>query len=100
MAQVTITETATPSRSKGRGWAYIDQPGDNLFASPAGRTLDAEPGDLLVVHLAVELRRASRATKERESITVRVTGDNNDTVTASIGSPQSYDITVTGCVEA
>jgi hypothetical protein len=97
-AIITITETATPSRSKGRGWCYIQTGGENsrVFASAAGRTIEAEIGATIKSAIGVELRRKTRTDKERAEIAIIVTGNEDDVVTISLGSPQSYDARITG----
>jgi hypothetical protein len=95
---ITITETGAPSRSKGRGWARIEGV-EGSFASPGGRTVDTDE-DTIDVVIGVELRRGQRAVKEREVVTLVVTGDPADTATVSLGSPQSYDVTVSGARHA
>lgn len=98
-AAITLTETGTPSRSKGRGWARIGSDNEATFATATGRTVQVEIGEVVTVHLGADLRRASGKTdKQRCSIQVRATGNETDAVSASVGSPQSYDVRIAGVV--
>lgn len=98
-ATVTMTETDRPSRSKGRGWARIDDE-DNSFATETGRKIDLAAGETITVVVGVELRRRTRTEKLRERYELVVTGNDEDSVDLSLGSPQSYDVRVSGVVRA
>ena len=91
---VTITETDRPSRSKGRGWAYLElEDGERTFASTPGRSITIKAGDKVTCVHGVELRRASgRTDKLRE--TAIIPTDSVGSFFQSLGSPQSYDISV------
>jgi hypothetical protein len=93
-ATLTVTETDSPSRSKQAGPCWIAV--DGTYASPSGRTIDAEVGSTVTATGKATLRRATRTTTDRETWTLVVTGDPADVVTLSVGSPQSVDATVTG----
>lgn len=98
-ATITLTETSKPSTSKGRGWLYAGTA--RTFATPSGRSLDAEAGDTITVVIGVELRRASgRVEKERREHSLTVTGVATDTVEIRLGSPQAYAVLISGVTEA
>jgi hypothetical protein len=99
MATVTLTQTDSPSRSKQGGpcWIAIG----SVYATTAGRELDAEAGDTITVNGKCSLRRASgKVDVRRDSWSVIVTGDEADTVTVSLGSPQAVSATISGVREA
>lgn len=93
---ITLTETAAPSRSKGRGWLVTR----DTFASPAGRDIQCEIGEVIELKLGCEVRRATRMDRQGRIISVIVTGDASDKVEVSIGSPQPYAASITGAREA
>ncbi len=93
---VTIRQTDSPSWSKRAGPCWIGIEGSApVYAVTAVHTLETD-AESVVLHGRVCLRRATRTTDDRESWTLRVTGDPADTVTLSLGSPQSVTAVVTG----
>jgi hypothetical protein len=92
---VTLTQTAAPSRSKGRGWLVTR----DIFATPCGADVPCEIGETLELRLGTEVRRASRVDRQSRTVTVVATGDPADTVEVTIGSPQPYAATITGARE-
>lgn len=87
-----LTQTDAPSRSKQAGPCWIGI--DGTYATPAGRQLACHIGQTLTGKAT--LRRASRTTTDRDSWTVVVTGNPDDEVTVSLGSPQPVTATITG----
>lgn len=92
--EITITQTEAPSRSKMAGPCWIAI-GDT-YATESGRTITAEIGERLTVTGKAVLRRSSRTSTERSAWDVEVTGKPDDTVTVSLGSPQSVTAKITG----
>lgn len=83
MANVTITLTGEPSRSKQAGpcWiAAIDSTGTNIYAATKPRDVDIEVGETLKVTAKAVLRKASGPRTERDSWELTVTGNPEDTV--------------------
>jgi hypothetical protein len=98
MATVTLTQTDAPSRSKQGGPCWIAI-GD-VYATTAGKQLDAEVGATLTIAGKCSLRRASgKVDVRRDTWDVTVTGDEADAVTVSLGSPQAVTATITGVRE-
>ncbi len=98
MATVTLTQTDAPSRSKQGGpcWIAIG----SVYATTAGKDLDAEVGDTITVTGKCSLRRASgKVDIRRDTWKVTVTGDPADTVTVTLGSPQAVTAVITGVRE-
>jgi hypothetical protein len=95
MTTVILLETAHPSQSQGRGWAfYRTDAGVSIFAAPdGGRPIEVDgPFEL---HLGVELSRASgRTAKERRRHTL--VPEEGAVTELTIGGPQSYDVRVEG----
>jgi hypothetical protein len=98
MSTITLTQTDSPSRSKMAGpcWIAID----GTYATESGRNIEAEVGKTLTVAGKVNLRRSTKTDTKRGSWTVVVTGDEADTVTVRLGSPQAVEATITGVREA
>lgn len=96
MTTITIRETDTPSKSKGRGWAYVEVDGRRVFATKEGATVEAPVGATVKVATGVTLRRATRDTKDRDAYTATVSEDPTEGYDLSIGSPQAYKCEVLG----
>lgn len=92
ITEITITEIAAPSRSKGKGWARIGTGDGAVFASTAGRR--AQVGHDFTVYMGAEIRRATRTSRERE--TYDLVAAEGETVTLSVASPQSYVVRIDG----
>ena len=93
---ITLTETAAPSNSNERGWLATS----DAFASPDGREVHCKMRDIITLVLCHEARHSTVTDRRWQIITVVVTGDPDDVVEVSIGSPQPYAATITGAVEA
>jgi len=87
VSTVTITQTASPSRSKMAGPCWIAI-GD-VYAGEKPRTITAASGDKITVTGKAQLRRKTRSTVERQTWTLYATGDPADTVTVGVGTGQS-----------
>jgi hypothetical protein len=87
---VTITQTASPSRSKMAGpcWIAISATGNDIYASDKTKTVQWATGTAIHVNGRATLRRSTRATTERGSWTLYATGDPADTVTVGVGTGQ------------
>ena len=96
MTTITIRETDTPSRSKGRGWAYVEVDGRRVFATKEGATVEALVGSTVKVVTGVTLRRSTRETKDRDVYTATVSEDPTEGYDISIGSPQAYKSAIRG----
>lgn len=103
MATVTMTMIDSPSRSKMAGpcWIAAQPGGDPVYATAAGRSLEAEAGT--VVHFAgkAELRKASgRWDPIRRSWDLLVTGNAEDMVTVHVGIGQQWvSVEIVGVVK-
>lgn len=103
MSTITLTQTDSPSRSKMAGPCWIaikdgNGPGSHLFATEAGKTYDTDKDTVTIVG-AANIRHATRTGKYRIEETLRVTGNETDTVTLQVGSAQYVVVTVTGVQE-
>ncbi len=95
---VTLTETGTPSRSKGRGWARIGGHDAGQYATPKGREITITgPFDLVI---GCDLRRGKSGRIEKVRETYQLVPAEGQSVDLWVGHPQSYDITVHGAVQA
>ena len=91
---ITITQTASPSRSKQAGPCWIAI-GD-VYAAEKTREIPAERGDKITVTGKVTLKRVTRVETQHGGWTLYATGNPADTVDLSLGFGQSVDATLTG----
>lgn len=90
MAEITITQTDSPSRSKMAGPCWIAV--DGTYASTKPRTVEADPGTIITVKGCLNVRRVTRSEEVRKEWQLRVTGNPEDAVELTV-TPYGQTVT-------